>query len=464
MAELLPILQGTAWARETGLDRVRDVDGFRGMPVVGYADVRPFVDRICGGEPDVLTTEPVEMLERTGGSAGGDKLIPYTKRLRAEFAQAVGAWMVDLHVGEPRLLGTASYWSVSRAVRRPERTAGALRVGFDDDAEYFGPVERWAIAQLMAVDSSVARSPDIAAWRRATLTALVECRDLGLISVWSPSFLTGLMDALVGAELALSREARVRLDRALAADLDASVLWPRLRVVSAWGDGFAGRLVPAMLGPFRRVRFQPKGVLATEGVVSFPLVGWEGGVLAVTSHLIELREVGGGAVRWADEVEVGGRYQPILTTGGGLVRYALPDELEVLGFVDEIPRVRLVGRLDRGSDLVGEKLTAPFVDGVVAAVAPGAGFAMLIPAEDPLRYVLVVDRPGTGDVEAALAETYHYAYARELGQLGPAEVRVVPDAWARWERGVEAAGLTLGDQKPQALETRGAVVAALIGR
>jgi hypothetical protein len=41
---------------------------------------------------------------------------------------------------------------------------------------------------------------------------------------------------------------------------------------------------------------------------------------------------------------------------------------------------------------------------------------------------------------------------------------VVPDAWARWEAAVEALGLTLGDQKPLPLETRPAVVAALLVR
>jgi hypothetical protein len=188
-------------------------------------------------------------------------------------------------------------------------------------------------------------------------------------------------------------------------------------------------------------------------------------VLAVTAHVIELQDLTDEGVVRPHEAEVGKRYRPLLTTGGGFVRYALPDAVEVLGFAGRVPRIRLVGRLDRGSDRVGEKLTEGFVEAALRGLGAAGGFAMLCPTDDPLRYTLVVDRPGpdADALDRALGEAYHYRYARDLGQLAPPDVRVVPDAWPRWERAIEALHLTLGDQKPGALEIRGPVIAALVG-
>ncbi|MES2642766.1 MAG: GH3 auxin-responsive promoter family protein [Myxococcota bacterium] len=473
---LVALAAPSAYGRSIDLQRVDDPDRFqREVPIVDHDTLRPWIDRVAAGEPAVFTTEPVEMLERTGGSSGAEKLVPYTARLRAEFAEAVGVWMVDLHRRVPGLLGGPSYWSVSRAVRRAETTAGGMRVGFDVDAEYFGPLARQVIARLMAVPGTVAASPDIEAWRHATAGHLLACADLGFVSVWSPTFLTRLMEWMGANRAALAATSPAVADRLARAwtgtHLHGPTLWPRLMVISAWGDAFAAAQVGAMRAPFPGVAFQPKGVLATEGVVSFPLGPLPfddgAGVLAVTSHVLELRDLSDGRVVWPDAARVGGRYQPLLTTGNGFLRYALPDELEVVGHLGQIPRVRLRGRLDRGSDLVGEKLTAAFV---AEALGPSPGFAMLLPASiasGGLGYVLVLDRAGahtSATVDTALCAGAQYGYARALGQLAPAEVRVVPDAWARWEAALEAAGLTLGDQKPLALETRPAVVRALLPR
>jgi hypothetical protein len=472
LAELVSVLGPSAYGRHVGLDRVRTLADLQRLPVADYEALSPWVDRIAAGEAGVLSTEPVEVLEPTGGSTGGTKLVPTTARLRAELATAVGAWMVDLHRHLPGLIGTRQYWSVSRAVREHRTTAGGMPIGFDDDASYFGDLEQRAIRRLMAVPSEVAGAPSAEAWRHATAVALIEARDLGLISVWSPTFLTVLLDWMAAHRSALRRslspKARWRLDLAWdGTELLGPRLWPQLQLVSAWGDGFAARHLGALARRFPGVHIQPKGVLATEGVVSIPLWGRDGHVLAVTGHVLELRDVGTGDVVPWSEVAVGSEVQPLLTTGGGFVRYALPDRLRVVGFEGRVPRVRLLGRLDHGSDRVGEKLTAAFVDRALSTLwtddAPA--FAMLVPVDlEPPHYTLVVQgaAPTADAVDAALAEAYHYRLARELGQLGPARVRIVADGWRRWEQGLEAAGLRLGDQKPHVLETRPAVARALL--
>lgn len=124
----------------------------------------------------------------------------------------------------------------------------------------------------------VARAPDFAAWRRATLVHLLGARDLGFVSGASPTFLTVLLQALDdpgerAAVLAALGPARAdEVARVLAAGPDRRALWPRLGLVSCWADGPAAQHLAPLVRAFPGVPIQAKGLLATEGVVSIPWV------------------------------------------------------------------------------------------------------------------------------------------------------------------------------------------------
>ncbi len=159
----------------------------------------------------------------------------------------------------------------------------------------------------------------------------------------------------------------------------------------------------------------------------------------------------------AHKVEVGGRYVVVVTTSGGLYRYRLGDLVEVTGHLGALPVLRFLGRADRVSDLVGEKLSEAFV--ATALTAAGAsGFTVLAP-HGSRGYVLVTDSPAPGlaeRVEAALCANFHYAYARRLGQLDPVQPLVAgPDAAVHYLEACVLRGQRLGDVKVPALEVRG---------
>ena len=226
------------------------------------------------------------------------------------------------------------------------------------------------------------------------------------------------------------------------------------------------------------MEIQPKGLLATEGCVSFPLTRCPGPVLAVRSHFFEFQEIDAPErLRLAHELEQGGQYRVVLTTAGGLYRYELRDEVEVLGFESQCPLVRFVGRSDGGCDLVGEKLAESHVRAVLDRLLDEQGimaaFTLLVPIDDrPPRYRLYLQLPspvpGEGQwvraalialacsLEAGLCENPHYAYARRLGQLAPAEIVVLDPhegpAWELYERQCLARGMRLGNIKPKALD------------
>jgi hypothetical protein len=474
----------TAFGRAHGFARIRSMADYRAaVPVATYEDLRPWIERAAEGEARVLTASPVRRFEPTSGTTAGTKWIPCTDASRREFARGVAAWIADLFRQRPALMHGAAYWGISPAV--PETvTRGGLPVGFADDADYAGGLRRHLVDRVLAVPSSVRRLGDMDAFWLATLTHLVRRTDLRLISVWSPTFLRILCDRLVAdadrVARALDRAAARRLEAALAAPTAAdrhARLWPRLTLVSCWADGQSAAGAREITARFPHAEVQGKGLLATEGFVSLPLVGHEGGVLAVRSHLLEFLPAGDAAAPavGAAELDIGGRYSVVLSTGAGLYRYHLGDVVEVLGRVGECPRVRFVGRGLHVSDWRGEKLDDAHVTAVVAGATAGAArrpaFAMLAyePSLDPVAYVLYVDAADdparlAADVDAGLCANVHYRYARALGQLGPVRACVAADAEAAWLAAAAARGGPIGTLKAPALDPRGGWLAAFRGR
>src|SRR5207244_10027784 len=74
-------------------------------------------------------------------------------------------------------------------------------------------------------------------------------------------------------------------------------LWPRLALISCWADAAAAQFLSELRELFPEVEVQPKGLLATEAFVSFPLLDHSGAALALRSHFFEFEEHGGGRCR-----------------------------------------------------------------------------------------------------------------------------------------------------------------------
>jgi hypothetical protein len=477
------------------------------VPLATYDDFAAGIQRIAAGKANVLTREPVRLLEPTSGTTGGEKLIPYTAGLRRQFQRGAASWVADLFCRRPPVRAGRAYWSISPALGPPRRSPGGLPVGFEDDAAYLGLAERFALRRLLAVPPEVARLPDLETFRYCTLLFLLAAEDLALISVWSPTFLTALLAPLrewperlchdlrrgslsppapLAGEMARLLRRRLRPDPVRAERVAHALrspargedrlrrVWPRLALISCWADAAAAQFLPELREAFPGVEVQPKGLLATEGFVSFPLNDRPGAALALRCHFFEFEEPGGGRCQLAHELDRGGRYRVVLTTAGGLYRYRLGDEVEVVGFHRQCPLLRFVGRGDATSDLVGEKLAEPHVravlDRLAAARALRPRFALLVPVPGrPPRYRLYLQAPGLAagspllgplreGLEGGLGENPYYRHAVATGQLAPAEVAALDpsgdSAWLLYERRCLEEGQKCGNVKPTALDRR----------
>ncbi len=495
----------TVYGRRYGFGKIRSVKAFQTrVPLTTYEDYAPYIKRVAAGEESILTSSPVRLLQPSSGSTTAAKLIPYTRELHREFNRALAPWIFDLYQSDPRLLVGRAYWSISPVTLIEfERTESRVPVGFEEDTEYLGGVIKHLVGTNLAVPADVRFIEDMEAFRYVTLLFLLRSADLSLISVWNPTFLTLLVEKLqdwwpqladhigkgvIAPSIPLAPRPRERLEKrnhplprraAQIRDIfrtgqDAAAvyaqLWPRLRLISCWADGNAESYAHDLAGLFPQACLQPKGVIATEGFISFPVRSAKGALLAVRSHFFEFLPEGGGKPFLAHELEQGCRYSVVMTTGGGFYRYRLMDLVEVTGRVKTCPVIRFIGKEDQVSDWFGEKLNEKHVrqslKSALSRYRLRPGFAMVAceTESSPPAYTLFLELEGGSkgtfrrlamDLDAALRVNYHYRYCRGLGQLGPLQIFLIEgDAQESYLAACGRHGQRIGDVKSICLSPR----------
>jgi hypothetical protein len=401
----------------------RDQKSFRAnLPIISYADLMPFLESIRDGQRDVLFAGRPTAFERTGGSSGAAKLIPYTTQGLDDFRKALLPWLVD--AARNHGVRGRAYLSLSPATR-PVETIGDVPVGLADGA-YIGSSAAAVIQELTAVPLDVAGITDVSRWRAATLRHLASAADLELISCWSPTFLLRLLDELP----------------------DPTSLWPRLKLVSCWASGTSQPFAAELAARLPHAHLQPKGLLSTECALTVP-DAHDRPILTRYGFFEFERE---RRLSLPDELEFGSIYAVIATTASGLYRYRTGDLVRCDGYSDEgQPILGFVGRGELASDLVGEKLTEPFVADCLGGVP---GFRMLVPTRCRDGYVLATDIAAGADVqqvEQRLCRNPQYAFARRIGQLQPVRLAEFHGLFDRYVDVQLERGIRLGDIKPVAL-------------
>lgn len=435
------------------------------VPICEYQNLYSWIQEMADGEQDILFAGKTVAFELTSGSTSAQKLIPYSVESLEDFRRALWPWLLSLPQRFEINSGTA-YWAISPATRQPRETSGGIPIGLPDSA-YLGADLSDFFLQVSAVPFWVAELQDFDQWQLATLYFLTCSADLNLISVWSPTFLSTLLDALL--------ERRSQLEQALTCGLNISQhnlsadpsalqrlqayyqshnpehLWPNLKLVSCWADGSSWPYYQDLVSRFDNVTFQPKGLLSTESVLTVPDHN-DRTLLTPQSGFYEFIDKEGDAYL-AHELQKGREYQVIVTTAGGLYRYRSGDNVCCHGYVDSLPQLEFIGRTQT-SDLAGEKLSETFVNSCLKGIP---GFRMLLPVKkNNPGYCLVLETvtPGSNiqeQIEQELCRNPHYAYARKLGQLQPLKLLRLDTPTKYYLDESMQRGTRLGDVKLPAL-------------
>jgi hypothetical protein len=401
LRDLLERHADTDFGRAHGFGSIRSAEDFReAIPPMNYEDHRSWIDRCAAGERGVLACDEPVGFERTSGTSARPKWIPLTAGLRQDFARGLAAWFGGWSHRCPQVFDGPAYWAISPAGMAAESAPGGLPVGALGDAAYFPPQVGQRLAEWLVVPEPAED------FFGATAEALLRAPDLSLVSVWSPTFLLGIDDAL--RRLSPGRTWRER--------------WPRLARVSCWADASSAAWLPRVRAALGGLLVEPKGLLATEGITSLPDEVDGSPRLAAECHWHEFIDAHGRPVP-LDELRPGATYEVLLTTSGGLFRYRSGDRVTVAA-AGRLPRLRFAGRAGGTCDLTGEKLT----EAQAAAALAGRGF--LAAVADRPGYDLWLEDPAVADaVVAELRRNPYFAQALDLRQLAAPVVRRLPKNW-----------------------------------
>ena len=458
------------FGQDHGFDRIDSVDRFQDIiPMTGYDDYRDYVTRISQGESNVLTDSAVELLVPTTGSTGDVKLIPYTRSLRSSFQRVVNAWICDAVRLWPKAFHGRAYWSVTPPMTTVDST-GVVPVGFDQDTKYLSRFGQLLASRVIVPPPRFSASDTASVITGLTALKLLATKDLSLISVWSPTFLMALLKAIwespeqyvqalfegLASPICESEaDSRIRMKRdprraryvesilqsAQSADAIATKLWPDLTLVSCWADAGSEHYCELLRAQEPTLQIQPKGLLLTEGCVSFPMGNQPGQVPALDSTFLEFLPVEDGSkeCQTISEIRTEGCYEVVITTWGGLYRYRTGDIIRVLSRHEQLPRFQFVGRTNRVVDLVGEKVTIESLHDTFEQSLPSLGYPvnywLLCPITQlPAEYHFVVETKANltdlhRHVTRRLRTNPQFAVAESLGQMAKLHLHRLPEGF-----------------------------------
>ncbi len=480
LARLVDLHAETAFGQDHGFAKIRNWRDFRSaVPVASYESLRPYVDRVLGGETTALLPpgdSPV-MFSMTSGTTGSPKHIPVTERFAAEMRRGWNVW------------GLRALRDHKRAWLRPLlRIASAAREHDSPAGVPCGAISGMLAGRQMGIvrrmyvgPAELANVSDASAKLYALLRFGVQ-RDVALIITANPSTTIRLAETLdahaerliddiqagtfrpPGDDPALARltsdtrfKPKKRLSNHLRdiwranRTLRPADLW-NLEMLGNWTGGTLGLYLPRLRELYGPVPVRDIGLLASEGRLSVPLSDeTPAGVAEITGNLLEFipaesRDADPPETVLAHETHVGQEYFLVITNCTALWRYNLDDRVRVVDKLGESPVIEFLCRGRSTANITGEKLTErQVVEAMARAGADGQAperFIVQARFGDTPYYELQAEPDGEADLarlaaamDNALCElNIEYASKRKTGRLGPVRpVKLSPGTLARAE-------------------------------
>lgn len=467
----------TMYGKKHSFDKIDGINDFQKLPITEYEDYIKYIDLIQNGESNILTEDGVTLLMPTSGSTK-KKLIPYTKGLKKEFQKAIFAWTFDLFRSNKKLFLGKLFFSISPELNQNKS------IGFEDDTEYFG-WRKHLLNRLMVVPNEVKQIKNTDTFHYVTLLFLLKEKNLRFISIWSPTYLTIMLDKIPSWIESIAKDIRdgtisktkgidkkilkilvsnIKKDKNRAIEVERGQLFDSLEVISCWGDGnssFYLEQLKRLIGK----NIQEKGLISTEAFISLPIQNKK--ILAINSHFFEFIDIKTNKIYLAHNLKKGEEYYVVITTSGGLYRYNTQDIVRCDGYFNNCPELSFIGR-NNYIDLFGEKISESFASEVCKNIFKKhnihPSFFMISPEliNNNYFYALFIDyhvdnhinKGITLDFEKELSKNYHYAYCRKLGQLTPARVYFISKGKEIYMEVSKLYGIKMGNLKNNVLNKR----------
>ena len=471
---ILKDISNTEYGRNYGINSSDSYRDFvNKLPIATYEALSPWVERQIKTVGNVLVNEKVPFYEKTSGSSGPFKLIPYTKSHLRSFHHMFLLWFHDLLTSGPKFCTGKIFASISPFLFVQDASTENLKVGLEKDEEYLPGWIQMLFKSFWVLPGHIAKLRSAENFKRIAALYLISEENLETVLIWSPSYFTNLIDyiehnsdfliqdlskghvELEGLKFRFNKISDRRLSVLRKKPISWATFWPALKLISCWDNALANSGAHFLRETFPKTLVQGKGLLATEGPMTLPLIASGGFVPLLDMVFFEFQDERGRILRM-HELSKGKEYEIIISIPGGFTRYRIGDVIRVTHFYRETPCFEFIGRAGIMSDLVGEKLTESFVKKVIQGLPlTGSRFQMLAPVTHEKRpyYILLVDhlpedmKVCTDTLDDLLQESHRYRSARLLGQLEKAEVVVNPKVEEMYLDYFSNAGMKRGNIK-----------------
>lgn len=476
------------FGRDHHFGEIRTAADFRKrVPVGGYDRHEPYIDQVRRGDARALFAEgtSVLMFALTSGTTDRPKTIPVTNESLRDYREGWTIWGIQAFDAHPKML--------NKGLRPILQIASDWRESFTPAGIPCGAITGLTASMQSPLVRSVYCVPAIASRIKdihSKYYIALRCSahlDLGTIIAANPATILAMVrlgDAeketlirdlhdgtiaekwVIPAEMRHALRFRCRPRKAAAQRLEAIVnrtgrllprdYWPNLEFLSNWMGGTMRAYLRNYAEYFGETPVRDVGLIASEGRMTIPVEdGTPAGILDVRHHYFEFIPQDQAdkpepeTVEAADLVE-GRDYFVVLTTAGGLYRYAIHDLVRCSGFHGEAPIIEFLNKGAHFSSLTGEKLSEHQVISAVQAAQGALGLRLssylLLPSwGDPPGYLLLVeagDLPGgqlAGRLAAEVDEqlrghNMEYASKRETRRLGPVRItRLADGSWGEFQ-------------------------------
>lgn len=345
----------TAFGRDHGLTDVKSYADFcKRVPIRSYEELFPYIERVMRGEKDVLAPASVKWFSKSSGTTNDRSKfipIPYENLHRNHYAAGkdmIAAYLrsrPDSRVFDGKTLSIGGSHEISRL-------NSAVRVG---------DVSAVLLQNL----------PFFYEWRRAPK------RRIALMGRWEEKIEAMARDvykqnitAIVGVPtwtvVLIEKIFELEKRDKRSSPRDLSRIWPNLEVFFHGGVSFTPyenlfrELISSPRMSYREV------YNASEGFFAFqdrPERGMK--LLLDRDVFFEFVPTSGGEAVRVHDAQIGTPYAVVITTSGGLWRYALGD---VVKFIDR-QRIVVVGRTKHFINAFGEEVVVENADAALAQAA-----------------------------------------------------------------------------------------------